>query len=243
MENLVNKAVIFDLDGTLIDSMKSFDVIVRSKLEKKGIQITSEGINDVGHQLLEQSQKNHSKTGFKLIFYIFWTIGRISGLNFLQASIFSISCISEVRKVYKSAPLFPEVKECLSKLSSQGFCLGICTTASRKQLNKILQKYDLKQYFCQDSLITRDDVKRVKPDSEGLLIAIEACSASPKHSYFLGDMPSDIKAGNEVKMTTIGLTTGLLKKSLLLQYSDPSEVFDSLEQATAWILHKDQSDL
>ena len=229
-------AVIFDLDGTLIDSMQSFNDIVYSNLEKRGILITSKGIEDVGHQLLKKYQNPPSKTGFKLIFNIFWRIGRSSGLSYLQAIIFSFICISEVKRVYKNASLFPTVKECLSKLSFHGFRLGICTTASRRQLEDILNNYEIKHYFYQSALITRDDVKRVKQDPEGVLLAIEACSAHPQHSYFIGDMPSDIVAGNMAKTTSIGLTTGLLKRSLLLQYSTPTAVFDSLEQATTWIL-------
>jgi phosphoglycolate phosphatase-like HAD superfamily hydrolase len=103
-------------------------------------------------------------------------------------------------------------------------------------LEKILDKYEIIHYFSQAALITRDDVTRVKPDPEGLLLAIKACSTKPQYSYFLGDLPSDIVAGNKAKMTSIGLTTGLLKESLLIRYCTPAAVFDSLEDATTWIL-------
>ena len=229
-------AVIFDLDGTLIDSMRSFNNIVDSNLRKRGIKISTKNVEEVGHQLLSKYQDPPSKTGFRLVFSIFWKIGRTMGLGYLQNILFSFQCIREVKEVYKNSSLFPEVQECLSKLSSHGFCLGVCTTASRKQLDKILYKYEISHYFCHEALITRDDVIRVKPDPEGLLLAIRACSAIPEHSYFLGDLPSDINAGNNAKITSIGLTTGLLKESLLLQYSTPFAVFDSLEAATSWIL-------
>jgi phosphoglycolate phosphatase-like HAD superfamily hydrolase len=236
MTDYMTHAVIFDLDGTLIDSMRSFNDIVHFNLKKRGIKISSDNIEEVGHQLLTKYQDPPSKTGFRLVFSIFWKIGRTTGLNYFQNFLFSFQCILEVKEVYTKASLFPKVKECLSKLLSNGFCLGICTTASRKQLEKILEKYEITQFFCQDALITRDDVTRVKPDPEGLLLAIKACSAIPQHSYFLGDLPSDIVAGNQAKITSIGLTTGLLKKSLLTQYSTPSAIFDSLEEATTWIL-------
>ena len=103
-------------------------------------------------------------------------------------------------------------------------------------MEETIVKLGIKDFFHPNALISRDDVLRIKPDPEGLLLAIEACSTSPQFSYFLGDMPIDIIAGNDAGVQTIGLTTGLVSKSVLNKYSEPSIVLDSLEQATSWIL-------
>ncbi|MHA2289504.1 MAG: HAD family hydrolase [Promethearchaeota archaeon] len=236
MENPSTTAVIFDLDGTLIDSMRAFNEIVNSNLEKSGVVVTTEAMETIGIRLLTKFQTPQLNSGFRLVFGIFWDIGREIGLGRIKSLIFALSCINRVKSVYENAPIFPDVKQSLSKLNSVGFQLGICTNASRKQLEETIEKHDIKDFFHPKALVSRDDVLRLKPDPEGLLIAIEACSTIPQSSFFLGDMPVDIKAGNDAGVKTIGLTTGLVNKSILHRYSTPSTVVDSLEQATAWIL-------
>jgi phosphoglycolate phosphatase-like HAD superfamily hydrolase len=236
MENPLTSAVIFDLDGTLIDSMRAFTEIVSSNLEKNGIIVTTESMETIGIRLLTKFQTPQTNSGFRLIFGIFWSIGRELGLGRMKSLIFAFTCINQVKSVYENAPIFPDVKQSLSILTSQGFQLGICTNASRKQLEETIEKHDIKDFFHPRALVSRDDVLRIKPDPEGLLIAIEACSTSPQLSFFLGDMPVDILAGNDAGVKTIGLTTGLVNESILHRYSTPSTVVDSLEQATSWIL-------
>ncbi|PWI47945.1 hypothetical protein CEE45_09220 [Candidatus Heimdallarchaeota archaeon B3_Heim] len=229
-------AAIFDLDGTLLDSMRSFNKIIISNLEKTGVSVTPESMETIGVYLLKKFQAPQTNSGIRLIFYIFWRIGREMSLGRLKAIYFALNCIRKVKSVYENAPLFPDVKLSLSKLINHGFQLGICTNASRKQLVETIEKHGIKEFFHPDALISRDDVLRIKPDPEGLLMAIEACSTSPQHCYFLGDMPVDILAGNDAGVDTIGLTTGLVSKAVLLRYSAPSTVVDSLEQAISWIL-------
>ncbi len=237
MRNPSTSAVIFDLDGTLIDSMRSFNDIVISNLEKNGLFITIEEMEKIGIHLLEKFQTPQTNSGFRLVFNIFWNIGRKMGLGRMKAIRFALTCISKVKSVYRNAPIFPDTRESLSKLSKYGFQLGICTNASRKQLEDTIEKHGIKDYFHPKALISRDDVFRLKPDPEGLLLAIKACSTNPQFSYFIGDMPVDILAGNDAGVETIGLTTGLISKSVLQRYSDPSTVVDSLEEATAWIIN------
>ncbi|MHA1976534.1 MAG: HAD family hydrolase [Candidatus Hodarchaeales archaeon] len=236
MNNPSPYAVIFDLDGTLIDSMRSFNDIVISNLEKKGIILTTDAMETIGVQLLKKFQAPQRNSGFRLVFNIFWSIGREMGLGRLNSLKFALNCINKVKSVYENAPMFPDVKQSLFKLKNTGFQLGICTNASRQQLEDTIVKHGIKEFFHPEAMISRDDVERIKPDPEGLLLVIEACSTNPQFSYFLGDMPVDILAGNDAGVQTIGLTTGLVSKSVLHRYSNPSIVVDSLEQATSWIL-------
>ncbi|MCK4848229.1 MAG: HAD hydrolase-like protein, partial [Candidatus Heimdallarchaeota archaeon] len=50
----------------------------------------------------------------------------------------------------------------------------------------------------------------------------------------------DIIAGERAGLTTIGLTTGVVNRELLLRFSSPSVVLDSIEEATKWILTYDE---
>ncbi|MFW9904221.1 MAG: HAD family hydrolase [Candidatus Thorarchaeota archaeon] len=230
--------VIFDLDGTLIDSMRSFYILVVNNLKRRGIKISEEALKKVGSELLKDYQTPPSGQGLKLVINLFWKIGRKFGLSRFKAISFTFECISKVRKVYHSAPLFPDTLRTLTQLQEAGFQLSIYTMASRKQLKESLEKHRIAHFFNPKGLISRDDVKRAKPDPEGVLLALESCSIDPSRSYFIGDMPIDIIAGTNAGITTIGLTTGLLNKITFQQYSQPTIIFDSLKQATDWILNR-----
>ena len=134
------------------------------------------------------------------------------------------------------AVLFPNTKKSLEKLVENGFCLGICTSASRDQMIMTLKKHGIIELFNPEALISRDDVTNLKPAPEGIFLAIHACSTRADECFFLGDMPVDMIAGNRAGLTTIGLTTGLVNRELLLRLSSPSIVLDSIEEATEWII-------
>lgn len=234
------KTVIFDLDGTLLDSMRIFNDIVFSNLERSGAVKTRESMAKIGIQLLETHQTSQSNKGVILIFQIFWRIGRSFELSRIKSLQFSIKCISKVKEVYKAAILFPNTKKSLEKLIDSGYCLGICTSASRNQMIMTLKKHDIIELFHPEALISRDDVTNLKPAPEGIILAVQACSARVEDCFFLGDMPVDMIAGERAGLTTIGLTTGVVNRELLLRFSSPSVVLDSIEEATKWILTYDE---
>jgi phosphoglycolate phosphatase-like HAD superfamily hydrolase len=229
-------AVIIDLDGTLIDSMGGFFDMVIDGLEKKGVRYSEEILSKIGNDLLEDFQSVPAKRGIGLVFKIFWKIGRKAQLSRLNTIIFSLECVSKARKIYYNAPLFPDVKDSLTHLKSTGFELGVYTLASRPQLEAVLSKHNIKHFFNPSSIISRDDVENIKPDPEGVLLALEGCSVNPLNGFFLGDMPADIIAGTRAGVTTVAITTGLVNEKTFNQYSQPNKVFDSLTQATHWII-------
>lgn len=234
--NSVNKAVIFDLDGTLIDSMRAFRALVISNLSKSGINMPENQIKEVGLRLLKNSSQTNERGGFRLVFNIFWRIGGTFGLTRLNSLLFTIRCLSKMKSVYRNAPLFSDTIESLTILTRMGFCLGICTSATSKQLHQTLEKYNLGKYFFPNALISRNDVQIVKPDPEGIILSLKECAANPSESYFIGDLPIDIHAGNSAGVSTIALTTGIITEDVFHKYSNPSVVLDSLKQATEWIL-------
>lgn len=235
--------MIFDLDGTLIDSMRGFRTLVISNLSKSGINMSESRMKEMGLRLLENSQRGGDKGGIRMVFTIFWRIGRTFGLNRLNSLFFTIRCLSNMKSVYRNAPLFADTIESLTILSQMGYRLGICTSATSKQLNQTLQKYNLEKYFIPSALISRNDVQIIKPDPEGVLLSLEECTANLNESYFVGDLPIDIHAGNSAGVATIGLTTGIITKEIFHDYSKPTIVLDSLKQATEWILDIEQNTL
>ncbi len=216
--------------------MRVFYGLVIDGLEQRGIDATEQVLNNVGVDLMKDFQDAPSKQGITLVFRLFWKIGRKFGLSRLKAMSFTLDCLSKARKVYYSAPLFPDVKKTLTLLHNEGFQLGICTMASRKQMIDTLARHEIIHFFNPNGLISRNDVTRMKPDPEGILLAFKECSSHPSFGVYIGDMPVDITAGNEAGTSTIGLTTGLVDEEMFLQFCQPTAIFDSLEHAADWIV-------
>lgn len=230
-----DRAIIFDLDGTLIDSMSNFSTLVIDSLKQRGITNIDELKKKLETELLTRPNATPSSSRITLIPKLFWKIGRRAGLSRLQSLFFTFNCITRARDVYYNAPLFPDVIDSLTQLKSSGFQLGIYTMASQKQLKIALEKHNLTHYFNPNSIISRDDVKRIKPDPEGVLLAFKRCSVHPNGGIYIGDMPIDIIAGNRAGATTIGVTTGLVNDQTMKQLCKPNVICESLEQALNWI--------
>jgi len=233
-----HQAVIFDLDGVLINSMGNFYEMVINDIRKRGIEISSNVLKTLGKELIEDYQ-TPGRREYSPIIHLFWKIGRRAGLSKFRALFFALQCVRKAKEVYSSAIPFSDTIDSLTRLKEAGFELGIFTLASKKQLALILEKNDLYHFFNPDALVSRNEVKKLKPDPEGLILAFEGCSSSPDLGFFLGDMPVDIIAGTRAGVKTIGLTTGLVSKEILQEYSSPTIIVDSLEEASDWILDQE----
>jgi pyrophosphatase PpaX len=77
-------------------------------------------------------------------------------------------------------------------------------------------------------LLTAEDAKRVRPDPEPLLKAIELLNSSAAQTFYCGDTPPDIVQGRRAGVKTVGLTTGLYTKEEL-EKEKPDFVFDKID--------------
>lgn len=185
---MMNKpAILFDLDGTLIDSTEAivngFYKAFRSYnlTEPTKAQICSL----VGHPLE----------------YMFGSLGV---KEHLIADFIAIYKDDYRQNYLAQTTLLPGGFEAVSK-ASEFANLGVVTTKTSLYSKNLLENLGILKYF--SVVIGRDDVTHPKPNPEPILKALEAIGKSPK-SYMIGDTPMDAKAAKSAGIFSIGVTCG-----------------------------------
>ncbi|HEY7770923.1 HAD family hydrolase [Longimicrobium sp.] len=178
--SLAPAAILFDLDGTLIDTYHLYLECYRRALEPHlGYAPTDE-------EIIARNPVSERR------FLVDW-IGEKRGA----------ACHAEMRELYgelyslKGEGTYGGVVEMLSALKSAGYPMGIVTGKSREAWH-VTQIYSDLGYF--DVVITDDDVHAPKPDPSGLLAAAAALGVEPAAAIYIGDSTSDLKAGRNAGM-------------------------------------------
>jgi HAD superfamily hydrolase (TIGR01509 family) len=92
----------------------------------------------------------------------------------------------------------------LEALAGRGWTLGLVTSSSGEL--PFLDRWGVRAAF--SAIVRRDDVKRIKPDPEPLLLALERLRLGAGDVVHVGDTPLDVRAGLAAGLPTIGVLTG-----------------------------------
>ena len=189
--NLSNlDAVLFDLDGTLIDCSEAISASFNSALRNNGLdELPSNEVKRmIGRPLLELFTElnpggpvEHLIEGYKTAFR------KLSPGN---------------------STLLPGARELLNMLSKNKR-LGVVTSRSSSGTAAILQEFGLREVF--DTLVGVEDVAEAKPSPAPVLFALERLGADPAEAVFVGDTPYDMESGRRAGTRTIGITTGVFE--------------------------------
>ncbi|MCX8182107.1 MAG: HAD-IA family hydrolase [Candidatus Methanomethyliaceae archaeon] len=187
----VVKGIIFDLDGTLVDSTdsiwKAADYVLR--------------IN--GYRGLER--KDVVEVMGKTIFDLFLSVE--PGLNKQEQQ----KLFEDYRRVYmdfiEHTRMIPKVSEALLMLRSRRLKMAVVTTKSRENAEKILSFFGIRSFF--DLVIGFEDVREHKPSIEPMKRAAEGLGLRTSELIVVGDTDIDIKAGREAGALTVAVMTGV----------------------------------
>lgn len=188
-------AVLFDLDGTLLDTAPDFyQVLVEIQRRR--------GQTPVDYDLLRSRASDGSRAMLKLAF----------GEEISEAELSPL--VREFLNLYESDPvahgaLFDGIDELLLQLEQQQISWGVVTNKPRNLSEKVLRDLQL-THRC-SVLICPEDVSQSKPSPEGLLLAAKKLSRNAERCLYLGDHLRDIDAGRAAGMTTIACGFGYLK--------------------------------
>ncbi len=120
---------------------------------------------------------------------------------------------------------FPGVNEGLAALKNTGVRMGIVTSKIHYSAEKSIKLLGMDQYF--DCLIGCDDVVKHKPDPEPLLKALNIIGSKPEEAMMIGDRHHDILAGQNTGTLTVGVGWSLQGKDYLRHYR-PDYIIDEL---------------
>lgn len=203
-------AVLFDLDGTILNCVEPMSKEFVKIVEGLGAKITEDVRKKVGDNLGEILIKKASPMAE---ISLLWRLGRTIGLPIHKRFMMIFLAYSRLKEIANNSPLFEGVHDMLKNLKSRGLKLGVVTTRSKKDVYAILRRVSLDTLF--DVVVTRDDVSYGKPSPEPVQLAVKRLDVAPEEAVFIGDMPTDIEAGKRAGSKTVALLTGLFNESLL----------------------------
>ena len=200
------RAVLFDLDGTLMDSTDAivdswfytFDTIGEPRPARQAI------VGSIGYPLRKQ---------FPML-----TDHDVD------------ECIRIYRTHYTahSAPkttLLPGASEMLTEFAARDLRMGFVTSKKREAAEMLLEHLDALHYM--EVRIGPLEVTRHKPDPEPVEKAMAALGVAPDETVFVGDMHFDVLAGQAAGVTVLAVTTGYETREQLEALA-PHAVYDSL---------------
>lgn len=102
--------------------------------------------------------------------------------------------------------LYPDTLDGLEMLGKQGFRMGIVSNIGPEALQKAMDRLDLSGRL--EVVISRNDVKHIKPHPEGLIKAAETLKVDPAQIVFIGDSRNDVQAARAAGMIAVYLRGG-----------------------------------
>jgi pyrophosphatase PpaX len=206
--------VLFDLDGTLVDS----GAIILASFKHAARTVLARDVEEEQIAALVGGSNLHD-----------------------QMRVLSPTHVDELVRVYRehNRPLHDEleafdgVEELIETLSGQGRKLGIVTAKGRQTVDLAFAVLSLESYF--DAVVTADMTNRHKPDPAPVLKALELLESEPADAAFVGDSPYDIAAGKAAGVFTVAVSWGkihpeerLLEAGADVLVHSPKELLDVL---------------
>lgn len=192
--------VLFDMDGTIIDTNELILASFHHVLETNKLQLLTreEMIPHMGGTLENQFKAFTGRVDVEELVRDYRVYNRLHHNRMVK--------------------LFPHVLEVVQALHERGIQLGVVTTKLRASTMRVLEMFDLSSYM--SSIVTVDDVEHPKPHAEPVLKAMQELGANAAHTLMVGDSSFDILAAQAAGAQSAGVAWSLKGEETLCGY-DP----------------------
>ena len=207
------KALVFDLDGTLVDT--KYDMLEAGNLvfQSQGWATRLEGFS--GLQTAIQGGRAILRYGLKE-----------EGISFndkLLKDYYQLYLNNYDTVLDNKSVNYDGVVATLEKLQMMGVKLGLCTNKPEKHARELLKRLGLIDFF-RDSFIGSDTVGIAKPDPKPLLEAIYRLDKKPEDVFFVGDTNTDAETAKNAHVDFIFCEYGAVSLALSIAINRPSSL-------------------
>jgi len=191
------KAIIFDMDGVIIDSMPYHFLAWYEALRPLGVRVSCFDVYSKEGENWKKTLKEFLKRAD-----IEPTQKTLEGIFKRRKKIF--------KKNFKRF-IFKDAKELVACLKKKGYLLGLVTGTPSREVKRILPKDIYRLFGC---IIAGDSVKRGKPHPEPYLEAAKVMRVKPSECVVIENAPFGVESAKKAGMFCIAVTTGLTRKYL-----------------------------
>lgn len=206
--------VLFDLDGTLLDTAADFADVV--------LQMTEQSARPaIALAAIHRTVSNGARALVELAFDI-----QVDHPDF-EARLDTLLALYAQRIVTTKATLYPGMNDLLRHLENSDVPWGVVTNKPERFSRPLLESLGLMARCA--TLICPDHVTHSKPHPEPMLLACKQLNISPHSAIYVGDHPRDIDAGRAAGMFTIAVRYGYLPSTPPVEQWQADLIVDSAE--------------
>ena len=187
------KAVIFDMDGVIIDSEPTHMKLENETYKKLGIDVTGDE-----HHTFVGSTSQYMWEVLKNKYKLNQTLEELVEY---ERSIYFEYLNSEECEIF----LIEGVKELIEELHKNGIKLAIASSSPLNVIKAIAKKFHIEEYF--EVFVTGDYVKRSKPEPDIFLYACEKLRVRPENCIVIEDSHNGVRAAKKAGMKCVGLNS------------------------------------
>ena len=209
------KAIFFDMDGVLFDSMKNHAIAWVEALKNVGLPFTE-----------YEAYMNEGRTGSSTIDGVF---GKVYGRNATEEekqTIYSLK--SKLFEAREQPERMPFAMELLKKVQSQNLQIFVVTGSGQPTLIDSLEAH-FPGIFNKEKMITAYDVKQGKPHPEPYLMALKKSGLKAWEVVVIENAPLGVESSSSAGLFSLGVNTGPLETKVLSE-SGANLVFDGMKE-------------
>lgn len=208
---LPKSAILFDLDGTLLDSIGLLKEVFKTFRVSQGLKYRDEDFarfnGDTIHRIVEQTSIE---------------IGAPESVEILERQYYDL-----LKNRYTNAAPMPFASETLSFFRRSGYRLGLVTSAQGFLVYPLLEQLCWKKHF--DVVVTGDDVSQCKPSPEAYQLAVSKMGVSLRNCVVIEDSMNGIIAAREAGLLVVAIWSsgdfaGVMRESAIHFVSDFNEL-------------------